>query len=105
MEENDYVGDYVNQMKLVAKELSNAGHPVSNKMQVTTILNSLPLSWDHVVTSLTHSGKEISMTSLPVLLVLEKKMYRRGSYKFTASTNKNTKVECIQIPWKQEEIQ
>jgi hypothetical protein len=24
MEENDYVGDYVNQMELVAKELSNA---------------------------------------------------------------------------------
>lgn len=29
MEENDYVGDYVNQMKLVAKELANVGHPVT----------------------------------------------------------------------------
>jgi hypothetical protein len=77
MEENDYIGDYVNQMELVAKELSNAGHPVSDKMQVTTILNSLPLSWDHVVTSLTHSGKEISMTSLPVLLVLEEERMKR----------------------------
>ena len=32
MEENDYIGDYVNQMKLVAKELSNVGHPVPDKM-------------------------------------------------------------------------
>jgi hypothetical protein len=67
MEENDYA----NQMELVAKELSNAGHPVSNKMQVTTILNSLPLSWQYVATSLTLSSKDISMTSLLVLLVLE----------------------------------
>jgi hypothetical protein len=55
----------------------HASHPVSNKTQVTTILNSLPLSWDHVVTSLTHSGKEISMTSLPVLLVLEEERMKR----------------------------
>jgi hypothetical protein len=71
MKENDYVGDYVNQMEFIAKELSNAGHPVSDKMQVTAILNSLPLLWEYVVTSLTLSVKDISMTSLPVLLVLE----------------------------------
>jgi hypothetical protein len=65
MEEKDYIGDYVNQMELVAKELSNVGHLVSEKMQVTTIvLSSLPLSWEKVVTSLTHGGKEISMTTL-----------------------------------------
>jgi hypothetical protein len=33
MEENDYIGDYVNQMELVTKELSNVGHPVSDKIQ------------------------------------------------------------------------
>ena len=71
MEEKDYIGDYVNQMERVAKEVSNASHPMSDKIQVTTILNSLPLSWEHMVTSLTHNGKEIFMTSLPVLLVLE----------------------------------
>uniref|UniRef100_A0A2N9EKJ9 CCHC-type domain-containing protein n=1 Tax=Fagus sylvatica TaxID=28930 RepID=A0A2N9EKJ9_FAGSY len=56
---------------LIAKELANAGHTLSDKMQVTVVLNSLPPSWDHVVTSLTHSGKELAMTTLPVLLMLE----------------------------------
>jgi hypothetical protein len=68
MDENDYV----NRMKLVAKESANASHQVSDKMQITTILNSFPLSLEYVVTSLTLSGKDISMTLLPVLLVLEK---------------------------------
>jgi hypothetical protein len=77
MEENNYVGDYVNQVKLIAKELSNAGHPASDKMQVTIILNSLPLSWEYVVTSLTLSIKDIFMTSLPVLLVLEEERMKR----------------------------
>lgn len=64
-------------MELIAKELSNADHSLSDKMQVTTILNSLPLSWDHVITSLTHSGREISMVTLPVLLVLEEERMKR----------------------------
>jgi hypothetical protein len=57
MSEGDNVGVFVNQMELIAKELANAGHPITDKMQVTTILNSLPLSWEHMVTSLTLSGK------------------------------------------------
>ena len=44
MSEDDYVGSFVNQMELIAKELASAGHPISDKMQVTTILNGLPLS-------------------------------------------------------------
>uniref|UniRef100_A0A2N9FK26 CCHC-type domain-containing protein n=1 Tax=Fagus sylvatica TaxID=28930 RepID=A0A2N9FK26_FAGSY len=46
-------------------------------MQVTVVLNSLPPSWDHVVTSLTHSGKELVMTTLPVLLMLEEDRMKR----------------------------
>ena len=45
MSDNDSVGDHVNQMELIAKELSNADHSLSDKIQVTTIPNSLPLSW------------------------------------------------------------
>jgi hypothetical protein len=63
MSENDYVGEFLNEMELITKELANAGHPVLDKMQVTTILNGLPLSWEHVVTSLTLSGKKVSMVS------------------------------------------
>jgi hypothetical protein len=58
---------------------------VSDKMQLTTILNSLPLSWEHVVTSLTHSGKEISMTFLLVLLVLEEKRMKRNRIEWAAA--------------------
>jgi hypothetical protein len=32
MGENDYVGEFVNQMELIAKELANAGHHVLDKM-------------------------------------------------------------------------
>jgi hypothetical protein len=39
-------------MELVAKESSDAGHPMSDKMQVTTIVfSSLPLSWEKVVST------------------------------------------------------
>jgi hypothetical protein len=70
MSEGDDVGEFVNQMELIAEELANACHPVTDKMQMTTILNNL-LSREHVVTFLTITGKEVSMVSLPVLLVLE----------------------------------
>ena len=48
MNEGDYIGDHINTMELLAKELANANNPASEKMQVTTILNSLPPSWDHI---------------------------------------------------------
>ena len=77
MNEGDVVGDHVNQLELIAKELADAGHTLSDKMQVTVVLNSLPPSWDHVVTSLTHLGKELAMTTLPVLLMLEEDRMKR----------------------------
>ena len=40
MNEDDYVGDFVNQMELIAKELAYAGHLTFDKMQVTTILRA-----------------------------------------------------------------
>uniref|UniRef100_A0A2N9FGY8 CCHC-type domain-containing protein n=1 Tax=Fagus sylvatica TaxID=28930 RepID=A0A2N9FGY8_FAGSY len=64
MNEGDVVGDHVNQLELITKELADAGHTLSDKMQVTAVLNSCPPSWDHVVTSLTHSCKELAMTTL-----------------------------------------
>jgi hypothetical protein len=56
--EDDYVGEFVNQMELIAKELAYASHPISDKIQVTTILNGLSLSWEHVITSLTLQWKK-----------------------------------------------
>ena len=71
-------------MELLAKELADADNLVLDKMLVTTILNSVPPSWDHIVTTLTHSGKEVTMISLPVLLVLEEERMKRRK-----SKNKN----------------
>ena len=64
MNRGDVVGDHVNQLELITKELADARHTLSDKMQVTVVLNSLPPSWDHVVTSLTHSGKELFQIKL-----------------------------------------
>jgi hypothetical protein len=77
MNEGGVVGNHVNQLEPITKELADAGHTLSNKMQVTIVLNSLPPSWDHVVTSLTHSGKELAMTTLPVLLMLKEERMKR----------------------------
>ena len=78
MNESDVVGDHVNQLELIAKELVDVGHTLSDKIQVIIVLNSLPPSWDHIVISLTHLGKELTMTTLFVLLILEEdKMKRR----------------------------
>ena len=44
MNEGDYIGDCSNTMKLLAKELANVDNSMSDKMQVTTILNNLPPS-------------------------------------------------------------
>lgn len=70
------------------KKLENTGHRIFDKMQVTTILNSLPLSWEHIITTLTHSGKGMSMVSLPILLILEERMKRReGGLMVTQALN------------------
>ena len=77
MNEGDVVGDHVNQLELIEKELTDVGHTLSDKMQVIVVLKSLPPSWDHVVTSLTLSGKELAMTTLHVLLMLEEDRMKR----------------------------
>ena len=69
------------QQQLLAKELADADNLVLDKMQVTTILNSLPPSWDHIVTTLAHNGKEVTMISLLVLLVLEEERMKRRKTK------------------------
>ena len=55
------VVEHVHQMELLAKDLSDAGHPLSNKIQVTTIANSVPNSWDHVMTTIAKIHVYISM--------------------------------------------
>ncbi|XP_075658960.1 uncharacterized protein LOC142628809 [Castanea sativa] len=49
MNESDNVIEHVNKMIVIAKELAILGNPIPNKMQVSTILHSLPNSWDSAV--------------------------------------------------------
>ncbi len=39
MNEDDVVEDHMNQLELIAKELADVGHTLSEKMQVTVVLN------------------------------------------------------------------
>ncbi|XP_050102770.1 uncharacterized protein LOC126582652 [Malus sylvestris] len=54
MEETDSMVDHITKMEVVAKDLANAGHLVSDKMQGSVLLGSLPNSWENVVTSMTY---------------------------------------------------
>ena len=59
MEETDSVVDHITKMEVMAKDLANVGHPVSDKMQVSVLLGSLPNSWENVVTSMTYGQVEL----------------------------------------------
>lgn len=77
MSEYSSVVDHVNHMALIAKDLSVAGNTISDKMQVSTILNSLPPSWDSVVTAINCSGQVLTMDTLPAILALEEERKKR----------------------------
>ena len=71
MNESDNVIEYVNKMSVIAKELVVLGNPIPNKMRVSTILHSLPDSWDSVVVALNYSATPVNMKNLPTLLGIE----------------------------------
>lgn len=49
MDEDSNVVDHMNHISLVAKDLSAADNHIPNKMQVSTILSSLPPSWTRLL--------------------------------------------------------
>ena len=55
-------------MSVIAKELAILGNPIPDKMKVSTILHSLPDSWDSVVVALNYSATPVNMKNLPTLL-------------------------------------
>ena len=71
MNETDNVIEHVNKMSIIAKELVVLGNPIPDKMQVSTILHSLPGSWDFVVVALNYSATPMNMKNLPTLLGIE----------------------------------
>ncbi|KAM1500447.1 hypothetical protein ACFX10_023002 [Malus domestica] len=79
MEETDSMVDHITKMEVMAKDLANAGHPVSDQMQVSVLLGSLPNSWENVVTSMTYGQVELTMNTLPAMLAIEevRKNYRK----------------------------
>ena len=71
MNESDNVIEHVNKMLVIAKELIVLGNPILDKMQMSTILHSLPDSWDSVVVALKYSATLVNMKNLPTLLGIE----------------------------------
>lgn len=65
MKEGVDVVEHVNQMMLLARDLEAAGVPISEKMQVSTIINSLPPSWNMVQISMHLIVNSITMKDLP----------------------------------------
>ncbi|KAK3028833.1 hypothetical protein RJ639_038660 [Escallonia herrerae] len=56
IKEGESVVDHVNELLVIAKELAALGNTIPDKMQVSTILFSLPDSWDLIVISINVSG-------------------------------------------------
>lgn len=64
MFENDKVVVNVQKIELLAKDVYIVGHPIPDKMQVNTILNSLQIMGQRLACS----GQEVTTNKLPALL-------------------------------------
>uniref|UniRef100_A0A2N9GSY4 CCHC-type domain-containing protein n=1 Tax=Fagus sylvatica TaxID=28930 RepID=A0A2N9GSY4_FAGSY len=101
MNEGGVVGDHVNQLELIAKELVDAGHTLSEKMQVTIVLNSLPPSWDHPKYKFKHKRFKKQWTRKPRQEYKPQDIcYRcgeKGHYKNNCPLNKRPKNKGKEI--------
>ena len=70
MQEEQSVVEHVNNMVVMAKDLSIVGIPILKKLQVAIILNSLPISFDMVTTSMI-SNLSLQLSELPTRLGTE----------------------------------
>ena len=71
MQEGDNVVEHINKMIVMAKDLSTAGTEIPKRMQVATILNSLPPSLAVAATTLRMNHAIKSVTDLPMHLAIE----------------------------------
>ena len=94
---------HVNHMALIAKDLIVSGNQIPKKMQVSTILNSLPSSWDSVVMSINCSGNDLTMDTLPSILALEEermKGRKRSNVMIMEDNERQLKKNKKSTPWK-----
>ncbi|KAF3784691.1 hypothetical protein EJ110_NYTH29755 [Nymphaea thermarum] len=71
MKESDNVMDHVNKILVMAKDLAVVGNVISDNMQISTILNSRPPSWDVAVTALSVQFDNLTLEKLPIQLALQ----------------------------------
>ncbi|KAF3789698.1 hypothetical protein EJ110_NYTH05244 [Nymphaea thermarum] len=71
MKESDRVIDHVNKMLVMAKDLAVVGNVISDNMQICTILNSLPPSWDMIVTTMSLQFDTLTLEKLPIQLAIQ----------------------------------
>ncbi|KAF3788080.1 Retrovirus-related Pol polyprotein from transposon TNT 1-94 [Nymphaea thermarum] len=77
MKELDSVMNHVNKMLVMAKDLVVVGNVISDNMQISTILNSLPPSWDVAVTVLSLQFDNLTLEKLPIQLALQQQRLAR----------------------------
>lgn len=99
------VVDHVNHMALVAKDFSVAGNPILDKMHVCSTLNSLPPSWDSIVTFLNCLNQDLSMDSLPAILTLKEERKTEASGLALWWRKKKERPIMIQLTWKEKDKQ
>ncbi|KAF3787754.1 hypothetical protein EJ110_NYTH22418 [Nymphaea thermarum] len=81
MKESDDVMDHANKMLVMAKDLAVMGNVISDNMQISTILNSLPPSWDMAVTALSVQFDNLTLEKFPLQLALQQRLTKRNRAK------------------------
>ncbi|KAF3785935.1 hypothetical protein EJ110_NYTH19180 [Nymphaea thermarum] len=66
MKELDNIMDHVNKKLIMAKDLAVVGNVISDNMQISTILNSLPPSWEMAVTALCLRFDNLTLEKFPL---------------------------------------
>ncbi|KAG9442378.1 hypothetical protein H6P81_018232 [Aristolochia fimbriata] len=79
MQESDNIVEHINAMTVVSKELASLGRPIPDELQVETIINSLPPSWDSAVVSLNMSDVALTVQTLTAKLTIEAQRRKKKS--------------------------
>ncbi|KAG9458307.1 hypothetical protein H6P81_002815 [Aristolochia fimbriata] len=79
MQESDNIVEQINAMTVVSKELASLGRPIPEELQVETIINILPPSWDSTVVSLNMSDVALTVQTLTAKLTIEAQRRKKKS--------------------------
>ncbi|KAK3008966.1 hypothetical protein RJ639_013383 [Escallonia herrerae] len=97
MKEGENVMNHVNKLLVIAKELAALGNPIPDKMQVSTVLSSLPDSWDPVVISINISGQDLN--NCPQNKDGNNKQFKKGPIDIVCVVSESLLADCDSRSW------